>query len=601
LLPELKLLRKVSRCDVGVFMSFNVSISGIHAASKRLDTAGNNIANVGTIGFKSSRAEFAALYSSAHLGNGRSAVGDGVRLANVSQNFNQGTSMTTYGRPLDMRIQGNGFFVVSDGGSLAYTRAGAFHKDAEDFIVDSQGGLLQGYAVNEKGQVINGVRTDLKIDTSAIAPKSTTRVSGIINLDASLKSMAALPIFDPKDASTYTRVTGRTIQDKGVGATPPADHELKQYFVKTDEHQWSMYVLIDGRNPVDPSSTSPLHVTLNKTPDGKVGFSGNTDHIKKLTDTEFTLVGWKPAQQTGSSWVGSPAPNDGAVSLSLDDGADSALNDSDPLMARPVPEFDSSDITTYNSTFVTGIFDSQGNQHEMKQYFIKDGANSWQMQVLVNDRNPSDPGSKQPFTANMVFNSDGSVRSITGSPGLMAMGGGKLQLQGWVPAKVQGLGTRRESWVPNGAAASDGGIDIDMSKLSQYNVPTSRSSPQVDGHAAGQLAGLTLDRDGTLRARFNNGMSRNIGQVVLASFANEQGLQPQSDTRWTETNASGVANYGKAGDGTLGSIISGALEGSNVELSNELIELVQAQTAYQANSKAISTEVTLLQTLIQSI
>jgi len=84
-------------------MSFNVAISGINAANKRLEVAGNNIANVGTLGFKSSRAEFAALYSSAHLSNGRSAVGDGVRLANVSHNFNQGTSMTTEGRPLDMR------------------------------------------------------------------------------------------------------------------------------------------------------------------------------------------------------------------------------------------------------------------------------------------------------------------------------------------------------------------------------------------------------------------------------------------------------------------------------------------------------------------
>ena len=87
---------------------------------------------------------------------------------------------------------------------------------------------------------------------------------------------------------------------------------------------------------------------------------------------------------------------------------------------------------------------------------------------------------------------------------------------------------------------------------------------------------------------------------MLASFANEQGLQPQSDSRWTATNASGIANYGTAGADTLDSIIGGALEGSNVELSEELIALIQAQTAYQANSKAISTEVTVLQTLIQS-
>jgi len=581
-------------------MSFNVAISGINAANKRLEVAGNNIANVGTLGFKSSRAEFAALYSSAHLSNGRSAVGDGVRLANVSQNFNQGTSMTTHGRPLDMRIQGNGFFVVSDGGALAYTRAGAFLKDADDFIVDSEGGRLQGYAANEKGEIVDGIRTDLRIDTSAMAPTFTTRISDTINLNASSQSLAALPKFDAADATTYTKVTQTTIQDKGVGAVPPADHQLSQYFVKTDEGQWSMYVLIDGRNPIDPSSTNALHVTLNKAVDGTVSYSGNTEHIRKLSDTAFTLNGWKPAQQIGGSWSASPAPSNGAVSLSLKEGALNTLDDSDPVMIRPVPLFDASDITTYTNTFPTGIFDSQGNKHELQQYFIKDGVNSWQMQLLVNGRNPMDPGSKQPLTANIVFETDGSLRSITGSPGLMASGDGKLQLQGWVPARARDRGTQREEWLSNGAVAGADGITLDMSKLSQYSAVTARTSPQADGHAAGALAGLTLERDGTLRASFSNGLTRNIGRVMLASFANEQGLQPQSDSRWTATNASGIANYGTAGAGTLGSIIGGALEGSNVELSEELIALIQAQTAYQANSKAISTEVTVLQTLIQS-
>ena len=433
-----------------------------------------------------------------------------------------------------------------------------------------------------------------------MAPTFTTRISDTINLNASSQSLAALPKFDAADATTYTKVTQTTIQDKGVGAVPPADHQLSQYFVKTDEGQWSMYVLIDGRNPVDPSSTNALHVTLNKAVDGTVSYSGNTEHIRKLSDTAFTLNGWKPAQQIGGSWSASPAPSNGAVSLSLKEGALNTLDDSDPVMIRPVPLFDASDITTYTNTFPTGIFDSQGNRHELQQYFIKDGVNSWQMQLLVNGRNPMDPGSKQPLTANIVFETDGSLRSITGSPGLMASGDGKLQLQGWVPARARDRGTQREEWLSNGAVAGADGITLDMSKLSQYSAVTARTSPQADGHAAGALAGLTLERDGTLRASFSNGLTRNIGRVMLASFANEQGLQPQSDSRWTATNASGIANYGTAGAGTLGSIIGGALEGSNVELSEELIALIQAQTAYQANSKAISTEVTVLQTLIQS-
>lgn len=581
-------------------MSFNVSISGIHAANKRLENAGNNIANVGTIGFKSSRADFAALYPASHLGSGGHAVGGGVRLASVTQNFNEGDNISTNGRPLDMRIQGGGFFVVSDRGSVAYTRAGAFQKDAEDFVVDSEGGRLQGFGVDDKGQVMDGVRMDMKIDMSNMAPKSTTRISEAVNLDASRASLAQLPKFSPTDPASYTRMTSRTIQDKGIAPAAGADHELKQYFVKNEDNQWSMYILIDGRNPVDPASASPMHVTLDRAADGTLRYSASTQHVQKVSNSEFSLNGWVPAKFESQHWMASGVPNGGLVSLGLDDGAGSALADADPVMVRPVPEFDPKDVKTYSAVFASPIFDSQGNQHEMKRYFVKDGHNSWQMHLLVNGRNPQTPESSSPLTARVVFNSNGTLRSLTGASGLAMSNGNSLQLQGWVPATLTDAGTRQESWVSNGAAASGEGIAIDFSSVTQFNAPTSRASQFVDGHAAGSMNSLSVSRDGLLRAGFNNGLYRTIGQVMLASFSNDQGLQPTSGNRWAETQASGVATYGAPGSGILGSVKGGALEGSNVVLADELIELIQAQTAYQANSKAISTEATVMQTLIQS-
>lgn len=581
-------------------MSFNIAIGGIKAANKRLEVAGNNIANAGTVGFKSSRAQFSALYSSSHLGSGQNAAGDGVRLSEVRQNFNQGDTMTTSGRPLDMRIQGNGFFVVSERGSLAYTRAGAFLKNADNFIVDSEGARLQGYAANERGEIMTGVRSDLKINASNIEPKATTKIAETVNLDTSLPSLAQLPAFDPDNPATYTRMISRTIQDAGVAPGPPVDHELKQYFVKTDENQWSMYVLVDGRNPVDPGSTAPQHVTLEKAANGTLQYSGNTQHIRKVSDTEFSLHGWRPAKDVNGNWVFNGAADGGAVSLSLNDGAATALDDSDPVMVRPVPVFDPANLKTYSRVFANAIFDGQGNQHELKKYFVKDGTNSWRMHVLINDRNPQSPESTEPMTANVVFNRDGSLKSLVGMPGMTGNGTDSLQLEGWVPAIVRDRGTSRESWVSNGAAGSDGGIAIDLTGLRQHNGASNRSAQQVDGHPSGKLSGLTMGRDGVLRAGFTNGLTRDVGQVMLASFANLQGLQPQSDTRWSETRASGPANFDEPGVGTLGVIIGQSLEGSNVTLADELIELIQAQTAYQANSKAISTEVTLMQTLIQS-
>ncbi|WP_297834681.1 flagellar hook protein FlgE [Pseudomonas sp.] len=603
-------------------MSFNTALSGLHAAHKRLEVASNNIANVGTHGFKSSRAEFAALYSSSMLGSGHNAVGAGARLANVSQNFSQGEVGSSSQRTLDLRIQGKGFFVVSDNGALSYTRAGAFVKDASDYIVDNEGSRLQGYGVNDKGVVVNGVRTNLKIDTSNMASKVTTKVAQTINLDASLPSLAALPGFNPTHPDTYTKVLTRTIRDGGSAAVvevkstdaqgretirvaakpaiPPADHELKQYFVKTDDSHWTMYTLIDGRHPIDNTTTSPLVATITKRPDGSISLVSDREVIKKTSGTEFSLAGWKPSQQVGGVWSASSAANGGPIVLSLSEGGVNGIDEGDAVMNRLVPVFDPSNIATFSKPFSTPLFDSLGNQHEMTQYFVKDDTNSWKMHVLVNGRNPTTPNSSQPASASVRFNSDGSIQSIAGGEGL-SLENNSLTLTGWTPSTAVDAGKNTEKWVSNGARGSVAGTVIDMSKLTQYNATTDRTSVQQDGHAAGKLEVVSIGVDGIIRAGFSNGENKSIGQLMLATFANEQGLAPDNNTRWRETGASGIANMDAPRVGGLGGIVSGSLEGSNVKLTEELVALIQAQTAYQASSKALSTEATLMQTLIQAL
>lgn len=602
-------------------MSFSISLGGLHAAHKRLEIAGNNIANVGTHGFKSSRAEFAALYSGAMLGNNRNAVGDGVRLANVSQNFNQGEVNPNSERDLDLRIQGKGFFVVSDNGALSYTRAGAFIKDKGDYIVDNEGNRLQGYGVNGKGNVINGVRTDLKIDTSNMLPKATSEIIETINLDSSQTALSTLPAFNPADPSTYTKVISRTIKDGGAEAVaevkgkdfngketirvqarpaiPPAEHELKQYFVKIDAHQWAMYTLIDGRHPTDHTTTTPLKAMITKKPDGGFSLAGDGEHIKITSDKEFTLNGWKPTRQVNGLRAASPAANNGPIVLSLNEGPANGIDESDAVMGRRLPIFNSSDVTTFNRSFSTSVYDSLGNQHELNQYFVKDNTNSWKMHVLINGRNPMDPEKTDPASASITFDAYGAVQSMAGSDGLL-VAGRTLTLKNWVPAKVIDAGKNSEKWMSNGARGGSTGIAIDLNKLSQHNAVTARTAAQQDGHTAGELNAISIDMNGILKAGFSNGLNKNIGQVMLASFANEQGLKPGSNTHWKETSASGIANMDAPKVGTLGSIVSGSLEGSNVKLTDQLVELIQAQTAYQASSKALSTEATLMQTLIQA-
>jgi flagellar hook protein FlgE len=600
-------------------MSFNIAVAGLKASHKRLEVAGNNIANVGTAGFKSSRPEFSAVYASTHLGGG-TAAGSGVQVANVSQDFSAGTVLSSQGRQLDMRIQGKGFFVMSDDGALSYSRAGAFQKDANDYVIDNHGSRLQGYGVNATGEILSGVRTDLRIDTANMSPKATSSVGQTINLDSSAPSLAALPVFNPDDARTYTRVHTQTVQDAGVpevkevtgtdsqgnvvvltpakAAIAPQDHELRQYFVRTDDNQWTSYLLIDGVNPLDPTTRSPLQIGLTKSPSGNVVLSTASAAIDKVSDTELALRDWKPAHNVNGSWNASGAASTGSISLPLVDGATPLLDDADALMTRPVPPFDLTDITTYNKTFPSSVYDSLGNRHALDQYFVKDGNNSWKLHVLVNGRNPTDPSRTDPLTASVVFDSNGGVQSLVGGPGLAASNG-TLTLEGWVPSKMEDA-NKGGRWIANGAAGNVDGITIDFNKLTQHNAETARISPQIDGHASGHIVGLVIDGKGVMSASFDNGLHRKIGQVMLASFANEQGLQPTSNTRWRETHDSGVAEYDAAGTGSLGAVISGSLEGSNVQLTDELVELIQAQTSYQANSKTLSTEAELMQTLIRA-
>lgn len=439
-------------------MSFNIGLSGLYAANKQLDVTGNNIANVATTGFKSSRAEFEDVYSATKLGSGSKVIGNGVRLANVSQQFTQGDVNNT-GNVLDMGINGSGFFVLSDNGSLSYTRAGTFKVDKDGYVTNSDGSArLQGYGVDANGKILNGVLTDLRIDTSNLAPKVTTTVSSTINL----------------------------------------------------------------------KSTEP-----------------NIDQV-----------------------------------------------------ANP---FDPSKQETFTKQFSTRVYDTQGNEHIMDQFMVKTGANTWKAYTLIDGRNPNgtDPSPtavplNSPVASTMVFDTSGNLVSVTTPAVPLPIVSPDLKITGWVPGTVT-----NGVWAANGAAADPAGITVSMAKTTQYNADTARSIPAQNGYATGQITNLTIDSSGIMLANFSNSQTKAIGQISLASFTNEQGLQPVGGTSWKETFASGIPGYDAPNTGTLGEIHSNSLEESNVNLTSELVDLIKAQSNYQANAKTISTQSTIMQTIIQ--
>lgn len=229
-------------------MSFRISVSGMNAASSDLDVTAHNIANVNTSGFKGSRAEFADVFAVSAYGLSQQAIGAGVRLAAVAQQFSQGNVDFT-GRALDLAISGEGFFTLSDKGATVYSRAGNFGTDSDGYVVNPAGQRLQVYEPNVAGGFDTGRLGDLRLPNGDSPPAATTKVTLETNLPAAAAQPAVTP-FDPNDPTTYNQTTSLTIYDS-LGAP----HTQSMYYVKTaNPNEWELNTYIDGA-AVGPAQT----------------------------------------------------------------------------------------------------------------------------------------------------------------------------------------------------------------------------------------------------------------------------------------------------------------------------------------------------------
>lgn len=222
-------------------MPFNISISGIDAASSDLDTASNNIANANTTGFKAGRAEFGDVFTQNEGGGVAStAIGSGVQLEAVDQDFSQG-NITSTGDALDLALNGSGFFTVSGSGALAYTRAGDFTQDSNGYVVDSTGQRLQIFPAAADGTIDTGQLGDLQVPTGDSAPAATTRLGVGVNLPSDATPPTTSP-FDPTDPTSYTQSTSTTIYDSLGGS-----HTATLYFIDSSTPDtWSVQTAVDG-------------------------------------------------------------------------------------------------------------------------------------------------------------------------------------------------------------------------------------------------------------------------------------------------------------------------------------------------------------------
>jgi len=225
------------------------------------------------------------------------------------------------------------------------------------------------------------------------------------------------------------------------------------------------------------------------------------------------------------------------------------------------------DTAGYNSSTTTTIYDSLGNDHTISMYFSKldpaTNPNEWNVRTII-DGNLED-------TTSVTFNSDGSYNT---------------------PASIP------ITWNPGGGATAGQSFNIDLSSSTQYGSNFAVNSLSQDGYTAGQLLGVDVDDTGIVFARYSNGQSQVTAQVVLANFSNKQGLKPIGDSSWAETFSSGSPVVSEPGTAGLGLVQSNALENSNVDLTEQLVRMIEAQRNFQANAQTIQAEDTITQTII---
>jgi flagellar hook protein FlgE len=320
-------------------MPFEIALSGINAAMADLNATANNIANVNTTGFKRSRAEFANLFAVTPYGLAQNAIGAGVRVAAVAQQFAQGDINFTDNN-LDMAISGTGFFTLSRAGQTVYSRAGQFGVDKDGFVVDPEGDKLQAFPPNASAVGTTATSFDtgrlgnLQLQTTDSAPNASTKLSVGINLPAADTAPTVTP-FDPANSQSYNRTTSMTTYDSlGVA------HTTSFYYVQSGTpNTWNMYTYVDGASLSGPDSlvynssgalTTPAGGTLALpayTPPGgaapmnmTVDLSKSTQFSSEFSVNSLTQDGYAPGQLSGIS-VG----NDGVVTANYTNGQSIAL------------------------------------------------------------------------------------------------------------------------------------------------------------------------------------------------------------------------------------------------------------------------------------
>ena len=528
------------------------AVSGMNAHQKMIDVAGNNLANLNTTAFKSSRVTFSDLLSETVReasqptatvgGTNPQQIGSGVRLATVDRNLSQGSLINT-GEALDMAIEGAGFFVLNDGQQDVYTRAGSFAVDSEYYLVDPATGYRvqrvgsEGIADGFQSATNNAIRIPYDV---ALPAKETTQAIFSGNLSAN-------------ESSISTQTLGSGTDFSIGGAVASAESLLSA----TDQ---SGGTLVDG---------DIIDVTVWKRDGTEVTGSVTVDKavtkLQDILDKIEALMGdeCEASVTNGEIHVADKVAGYSKMDVNLAMHAGATGNLELPHHFKIL----SAGGLASKSTNIE-LFDSQGNSHIMSASFVKRDDNLWDMVVtsvtgetILHDRR----------IEGISFNANGSY--------------------GGMNSTINDAGTLQLGFAYDGYAtktiAADMGTVGEFNGLSQFGGASTAAPSGQDGYASGVLSSMSVNREGVLVGVFTNGVRKDVAAIKVATFQNPAGLQAIGGNYYSSSANSGNPVATKALAGGAGAIHGGALEGSNVEIAAEFVNLIQAQNGFQANARTI--------------
>jgi len=545
-------------------MSFALSagVTGLQAHQKMLDIAGNNLANVNTTAFKASRITFSELLSetikkasqpTANVGGTNpQQMGSGVGVAGIAPNMSQGNIVNT-GNPLDLAIEGEGYFALSDGQQNIYTRAGTFAVDADSNLIDpATGNLVQRIgSIGESDGFQTAGDSNVKVPYDvAMAANATSEVIVAGNLSANAKL-----------TTTQTNVlTSNIIYTTNNGKTATGSTELDQLDQFSGTFGATTTITASGYDPGgNDLSDTGLTVT------GSTTLQDVIDHLNNnvLTSTE----------QVASLVSGKIRITDVNSGYSLSDIKLTFADDGSASLTMPayfeVSSVGGEEVKNINIT----IYDSQGGKHVLSSAFVRTNtANTWDMVLTSISGDINEITFDNRRIKGIEFDAGNGSYS-----GLDAAIGDTAQ---FVATLAHDTANPQTITISMGSAAQFDG-------LTQFAGNSTAVAREQDGYEAGRLSTVSVNNEGIVIGAFSNGIKKNIATIQIALFQNTSGLESIGNGYFIPSANTGEAVATQAMTGGAGSIHGGALEKSNADVATEFINMIQAQNGFQANARTI--------------